>query len=549
LRKFLALLLLGLLAWEQAGGQQKDPFRILADGLLEFFRPLEGQVVAVEGDRVEVAFANSPQPGIRVRVLRRGEPFLHPITKEPIGVLEEPVGLLEVLSPREGRLLEGEAQEGDVLRLSRAPLRLLFYQLKGTSWALAEQYYRVLKETGRFELLSSPEDEQARALPEARRLKADAVLLVSQEQGRQGRTLLRQRLLWPDGKEALRASVELSQELVAELTLGEELFSPREDVALVFKVPYGAELICWADLDGDGEGELLVATQRRLMAYHLGPASLLPLEGAVLKGPSRAEFLWLQAADIDDEKGQEVLLSARLEDSVGSFIYKFKDGSFIKLWEGDFLIRHLRGRLYGQRFSRFKGPLPGVFELSWQNGKPRPTGQSLKLPPGVNLYDFILIGSKEKPLVLSYDDDGYLNLFDHEAMLLWRSSADLGGVLKSFELPSTEPTGEAEFWSVKDRLLSAGGSVLAIWRQPIAGKAKGLGYKRSGLLSLRYNGLQVEKQHLIEPVAGKVLDFALAQDRLMVLLSPPLGLDLKRLLKARSPFTTYLYVYPLEALQ
>ena len=73
-------------------------FALMADDFIKAFKPLEGLVVAVEGDTLflDLGEANGVQAGQEFTVFRAGETFHHPITGRQLGRYEQLLGYAHV---------------------------------------------------------------------------------------------------------------------------------------------------------------------------------------------------------------------------------------------------------------------------------------------------------------------------------------------------------------------------------------------------------------------------------------------------------------------
>jgi hypothetical protein len=73
-------------------------FGLMAADVIKTFRPLEGLVVALEGDvlYLDVSAAQNVQPGLEFTVFRKGDVFRHPLTGQALGHYEEVLGYAQV---------------------------------------------------------------------------------------------------------------------------------------------------------------------------------------------------------------------------------------------------------------------------------------------------------------------------------------------------------------------------------------------------------------------------------------------------------------------
>ncbi len=100
-------------------------------------------------------------------------------------------------------------------------------------------------------------------------------------------------------------------------------------------------------------------------------------------------------------------------------------------------------------------------------------------------------------------------------------------------------------WSMKDRLFLKNREVLVVKRIPLIEMVKGIGYKKSQIKNLWWNGLSMEEGVLIDNIKGSVLDYAVSGDKIIVLVSPTFGLGIKpeNILKGENPLGSKLYIY------
>ncbi len=562
-----------------AKSENPNPLGLLKDAVVTFFNPMEGDVLAVKDGLLTVAISNSAsvKAGMRMKVLKKGAEFFHPVTGEPLGRIEQPVGDAQVVNGTSAggraqlKLLDGQAGPGNIVRISGARVRLLFYQLRDVSWGLSEEYYELLKKTGRFDLLASPLDNEKDALAEGRRLKADAVLIISQEtlppektSGGGGSTVLSQKLIWTsDSVQALESGSVIKSGQLKQLTLGDKLFAPKNNSLIMFRVPFGAHLVSIANVLPDRQ-LLLLATRNDISFYSISSSLLSPaLDGSEIKGRSWEDFLRVQPADIGGGGRDEIIIGAKGHGEIFSYIYAFENGKFTKLWEAKGLfLRWIDGRLYAQRVSVASGFEGQIHPAKWDGTEKRVVLDNAKpaFPKGINIFDFALMDYDGKTLIIAYDDRGFINVYDDgTGALLWRSAGSFGGFPIGFKKEGYNPTQETgqsyeregyepaqgSRWYIKDKIVVTGHDALLIERQPLLKMARGLGYKSSRIGVLRWDGASMKQLVLGDKLPGTISDFAASKDRLVILESPVFGVQLGRILQGDSPFTTRLYMYPL----
>jgi hypothetical protein len=527
---------------------EDDPIKKLAADTVAYFNPVVGTITHVEGKAVVMGFSEKevPRSGMRLKVLREGEPFYHPVTKELLGKFEATVGSVEITDVKAGgatgEIVEGEAKEGDKVRISDTKVRLLFCQAKTVGWSLADDYYRKLKATGKFEMVDTALEtaEEAKVMEVAKKKGAEAaIILTSKESGK--KTLLRERLYWvSDGKNFLDRETVLPAGFDEGPKAGQEFFAPKAaEVLMKFDLPLGDQFVTMADIDGNGTQDIVLGTTNSLRIYKFGVDLQFLWE---IKGSAADDYLWVDAVDLNGDKKDEIIVTSMKSGQIVSYIYGFNGSGFVKLWEGKYFLREMGGGLIAQAYSAAEGFSGDVYHVAWK-GTFR-LGDRVTLPQGVNIYDYVYVESPENQrLVLAYDYNGFFDLYDSTGARVWRSSSGAGEFNTTFKKQSPVMFRDAGEWAVKDRLISRGGDVLAVQRIPLFGMAKGLGNKNSRINDYWWNGLSMEEDVLIADIGGNVLDYSLVGDKIAVLSRPLMGIKFGNILKGENPIGSVLSVY------
>lgn len=521
-------------------GEEIDPFDRLALETLSYFTPLNMVINSISPEEVFVETDNPSifKTGMRLSVFRQGEPYYHPITKAEIARTESKVGTVEVseVTPKGARLkvLDGRLEQADIVRITSAKIRAIFYHSKNVPWGISEEYFDTLKRTERFELygVSPLISDDKTLIEEASKMQAELIIAIESSETLTG-TALKERLIWvSDGKVFAELSVEIERGYVRELQVGEEFFSPKEKSDIrVFDLPFLSRVLSVGDIDGDKEYEIALSTGKSIVFYTAGKTLKPALSGLEIHAPKRHEYVWIECPDIDGDGLLEVLAVSLSENNVVSRLYGFRDGKLTLLSEWDFFVRAIENTLYGQRFSKTEGFKGEVFRVK--------DSTAIKLPKGICLYDFVYIGE----MILAYDSRGYISLYDEKGSLLWISTEGLGGPLRVFQKEPPTEMAPKEEWSIKDRLLVIDGSVIAIKRHRVSETAPGFGFTHSEIRLLRLNENNIEQKSLIEVVPGKALDMAVIGDSIAVLSEE---MKLSNIIKGYGIMGTKLYIYPLR---
>lgn len=536
----------------------EDPLAGLADTTVSYFSPLSGSVLRIAGEDVFIAQApDGPgqlkpglKPGMRLRVMREGEPFKHPVTREVIGKVETPVGKIEVkkVSPEAvvARLVEGEAKAGDIIRLSDTRVRMLFCQDKGIDWYLADALYRRLKSSGRIEMIDTALEtgDEAKILAESKRLGAEVALVLSaHEQDRS--TFMRTRLYWvSDGTKFLDTETKIGAEQSKDLKFGDAFFVPKlGEAVMTYDMPYRGRLLAAGDFDGDGRQEIMISNGKDIRFYVPG-VDFKPLWE--IKGSASDDHLWLDSVNLNGNARDEVVVTSLRNSEVVSSIYEFTGEGFKLLWEGKYFMRRHGSGLIAQAYSNADGFSRDILQVTWRNGA-YSIGDKLRMPKGVNIYDFVTLeGAGKEPLVFAYDEKGYLNLYDEKGTRVWKSGTETGGFISTFKKTSPAAYLEPGEWSIKDRLVQTQREVMVVFRVPVTNMLKTAGYKTSSIKTYWWNGVAMEEAVTIEGIQGSLQDYAVAGDKVIILASPFMGLKFDNILKGESPLGSMLYIYSVK---
>lgn len=530
------------LAAESAAPTGMSTIIPVRDMVMSYFVPVEGEIAESAAGAVTVRLKAPAvlKKGMRLSVFRKGEPFYHPITKELIGYAESPVGAVEVREAVEGgtvvtcSIIDGAFQTGDLVRISASKIRLAFFQDMHADWALSEAFYNAIKDSGRFEILESytPDYETATLSKAARDLGASAFLMLTTPV-KQDAKFLSVRLYWvSDAAMFLSAESMISSETMARLN-PEAGFV---DTSAADREPRGlypleqAQLLAIGDVDGNGASELVTSDGSSIRIYAMR---------------DELQEIWLVRGDAEEQHLSVDVLDANHDGKAEIFVTALSGGKVPGMQTGDSLVpsdRHMErlvssvieydpssgyrkiagplpyffrvsgGRLLMQKFSPgtiFSGQ---VFEGQWADGQYR-TAKPLNLPAGVNIYGFALAdwNNTGKAHVLTYDDMGYLHLYDDRGNFLWKSGVTHGTSAQSFSKKTNSPVGGESKWHVRGRLVTLqskrGQEVLALERIPYIKVMPGAGVRGAEMYSLWWDGSDMEESPVLREIPGSVTDY------------------------------------------
>ncbi|KPJ97752.1 MAG: hypothetical protein AMK71_12640 [Nitrospira bacterium SG8_35_4] len=524
----------------------------LRDGVLSYFNPSSGTVTEVgdSGVTIQLKNDNIARKGMRFDVFRKGSPFHHPVTGELIGYSENNIGTVEVMeeSSAEGEYtaetVKGDLKDGDTVRITSSKIKLAFFQDRKADWALSEAFFRSLKDSGRFELLESyvtGYDPHVLA-GKARELGAGAVLMFSTPISEQ-RKSLNVKLYWSDdAKLFMEMEYLVSQRTLERLKAEDEFISSslmNLDPWASYEIQDGL-LMSMGDVDNDGAKEIVVSDGQDIRIYTLKDEIQ---EVWMIKGKAGEQHLSIDILDLNKNGMAEIFVTAledgdafsgEMSDSIQpldkkrsklrSHIIEYGPSEGYKKTSVNmpYFFRVIGNTLLMQKF--VSGRIFGgqVNEAEWKDGRYLPA-KPVKLPEGANIYGFTFVdwrNSGETGL-MTFDDDGYLTLYDHTGHSLWRSEKSFGKFELSFRETTHSMANPVRKWSVRGRLITIntkrGQEVLVVKRVPFASSIPGLGTTGAEVYSLWWDGSEMGSTLVLNEVSGSITDYWVDKGKLFLI--------------------------------
>ncbi len=519
----LLLLLRGYVFGEKNGEEMST----LIDEIISFFPDIKAEVIETDSSRVMINKGNNAgiKKGMRLTATTKTV-LRHPVTQEVVGEVDVKSGLIEITDVSDdtsrGIVLKGSAVNGSTLLIPPSRIKVFFLDT-GMDYIISDDYLRLMKDTGRFDIVESEDD-------------SDISIRLSLDKAK---GVLNEEVSWTDSKEVfLRKSINLSKDY---LDMAEKRSSFYEeelkssDLLLSFTLSGRVKFINVEDMDGDSSPDLIIARTSSIEIYRTG-VSLKGMAEIKLNG----ELTGLYTLNINDRK--LIFTPLLIDNEIESYVIEFREGELKILSKTKGILRPVVGRLFYQEFSPYHGPIGDIKEIEITGNEPPNIFRVKDVLKNIkNIYDFTFVDED----IISYDERGYLNLFDKEGRLLWRSETDIGGFENRYKALSTSPFLNPVEWHTGERIISIGKEIYIIQRKPLLRYAHGVGYTSSGIVKLKWNGKEMEYLSS-EEIGGSVLDFQIYIERLYVLQKPFMGLSLKNIFKGQSPVVTRFYVFKLK---
>ncbi len=527
----------------------------LKDETLSYFKPLKGRVISSDGEMImsDLGEDSGIKKGMRLNIIREGVPLLHPVTKEQIGRVEVPSGRAEIVDVTpygsKLRIINGSGETGNILRLSEIKIRALFYQDRSVPWGIGEAFYQLLKQSERFELVDSSLSLQAfdeKALLEEAKKNRTTIIIAIKSSAGDKEAILKEMVLWTDdGERLMEAEVPIDASMMKESQFGDlaPIGLGSKEALLFFDLPYSGRLITTGNFDGKDKDEIAISNGKVIRIYRPGISLYQLYEIDV---PVAREHLWLDRIDLNGDGKDEIVLTTLGDDEVLSYVYEMAGDGFGIVWKERVFLRVFDGSLIAQGYSGTEGFTGPVYTINYSNGR-FIKGEDIKLLPGINIYDFTFLrGAGGEKYILTYDDKGYLALYDTDDLRLWMSRDDTGGFVNTFKKTAPTIMVDRGEWSVKDRIFASGNRAFFVKRLPLVDMARSLGVKRSEIRLLWWTGLTMEGIVFTDTISGSIMDYAISGDRLYVISKPFFGIKTKNILKGENPLGSMLYIYSLK---
>ncbi len=566
-------------SWGAPGASdEKNPVDKAKNSVLSYFLPVTGAIAGFENGMAKVRFQSDKKllEGMRFSVFREGMPFYHPVTKELIGKSEIFTGMVELKNITDGTYLcaviKGAPKIGDTVRITSSRIKIAFFQDRKADWTISEVFYYSLKEAGRFDIIESYaktyEPKTLAGIAESR--NAEAALLFSTP-AQNGTVYLNIKLFWThDAKAFAEINEPLGPDLVNALKSGDELI-PFAGVVEMPRMGHeiaAGQLVTMGDVDGNGKKELIVSdgSSIRIYSYKEEPKELWSITGG-----ADEEHLSIDVLDANHNGRAEIYVtSIKGTDTLSSYVLEYNPAEgYKKIWDkAPYFFRVSETTLLMQASTPaeiYKGP---VYEGQLRDGQYY-LGKALRLPPEVNIYGFAFVDwsiirpgqdsempkSSLPPMILSFDDKGYLNLYNMgsdaspKSELNWRSKDTYGGFDISFDKNTFSIVNPAEKWFVKRRLLTIrtgrGQEVLAVKRIHFSDTVPGLGYKSTAVYSLRWDGSAMDEALILENLSGGLRDYWVEGEDLFLIARSNLSTFLTKALSGELSKGSTLYYYRL----
>ena len=548
-------------------------FNSLKEEILAYFVPVTGNISSVDGQSVTIDKGTSAavKVGMRITVFKEGAPFIHPVTKEPLGNVQAQVGTVDVISvdtsSAKGTTITGRPEDfkGAKVKIPARKIRLLFYQ-GNIDWYLGDAYYHSLLDSGRFELIDTAllNATPAEVIAEAKAKGAEVALVLNSEEEKTN-VEVTQKLYWvTDGKQFSETKTSIHVAMVKQLKFSSGVFAPREGEALLsYKMPFSARRLTVGDFDGNGNPEIVLASGDHIGVYKPDINLKLLWE---FDPAGTGEILWIDTIDLK-KNGRDAILITTLsngkpvtsmtdDDSfsrsrtagastrVRSYIYVLEGDKFKLIWQADdILIRKIESGIIAQSFSAGEGFEGKMYAIDYADGRFK-NGSEIKLPQGVNIYDFQYVYAPDgRRALFAWGDNGVLNFYNDKGIRTWVSKEDFGGFADAYKKESGNLMIEKGSWTLKDRLVAYNAEVLAPKRKAMLNFARSIGYSSAELRSFWWNGISVEETSFLEEIGGNILDYTVIGDRLLVLVKPYLLSNAMDLLKGHNPMGITLYIF------
>jgi len=199
-------------------------------------------------------------------------------------------------------------------------------------------------------------------------------------------------------------------------------------------LPYAMRDMAFGDLDGDGNLETVIISQKAVYIYRFKDEKFELLKE--IKGGRNDNYVGVDVADINGAGRPQIFVSNFRDDGDRSLVVSWDQGNYTVIAEKIpylFRVHRLPGRgqvlLGQQRWGDWAlgGPIK---VLSWKDNRYTPT-ETLKLPEGINIFNFTVadLNGDGSPETIYLNDKNNLVILSETGKTLYTSAAHYGGTV------------------------------------------------------------------------------------------------------------------------
>ncbi len=443
----------------------------LAMELVSYFPKVQGEVKAVQADRVTIALGKKEglMPGMSLTLWRDGKELHHPVTGILLGREEDEVGTIEVIAVGDGsstavvRKKLKDPKPGDRARITPRKIGIAVVPLTTDRPELVKKFSDHLAASGRFSVLESGKADafvKDRKLMDRSMLKAmgsamnvEAIVALGLYPT-EGRLMAMARIFYAEEGRQLDTIVALVDEKSGKETLGDikPFFAPiaveDQKSTTAPELPFLARSAVYGDFEGNGKPVYAFSDGTRLHLYRNEPSGWHEVwtetaakqdavtlawfgQSAQADPASTLEQINIDSADINGNGRPEIFVTAMFGGKVFSYVIEFQEGGYRHIADVPGFLRVLQypGKgavLIGQAYDpvAFFSGQPKVYSVV--DGK-YTAGAEFTLPKELGLYGWTYanLGDRQ-PLLVALDDEDRLMVYSGLTMV-WKSAEEYPG--------------------------------------------------------------------------------------------------------------------------
>ncbi len=288
----------------------------------------------------------------------------------------------------------------------------------------------------------------------------------------------------------------------------------------IHPLPYKPWGMVLADINGDGNEEIIIAANGEIIAYVIENNNLKEIAKGYFKG---IDFLSIDAGDFNKNNRDEIYIVGLNNEEVFTHVFELRNQTFSKISEIGWYIRVLdvpgRGKtLLGQRSGANEAFSGDVYALLYKGGSIVPE-KPLGLARDLNIYQILPIKFRNANAIAYFDEFDYLKIMDEKGRVITRLKDRYGGSILGV-VKGIDENREKKFVTIHPRMFRIENNdtdkILTIKNEGTRLFLRSKGFDIGKIVLLNFDGASYKEELTTEDINGYLCDFAINKEKIIV---------------------------------